>query len=49
MAYQSPKLDVVSLRVSAPEYSDGRDTASCCDGSCCYGYGDSSCSSVFWG
>lgn len=48
MAYQAPKLNIVSLYVSAPEYSEGRDTASCYDSSCCFGYGDGSCSGIFF-
>ena len=48
MSYQAPKLSSVSLKVELSDFDGGKDTASCCDSSCCYGYGDSSCSSVFW-
>lgn len=47
MAYQSPKLNVVSLRVESSDYASGKDTASCCSSSCCFGAGDTSCNVFF--
>lgn len=47
MSYEAPKIEVVSLVHKADE--SGKDTASCCSGSCCYGYDSGACSTVFWG
>ena len=47
MSYQSPKLEEVSMQVSKSDFSSGKETASCCSGSCCYGYDSSDCSYLF--
>ncbi len=43
MSYKTPVLNVVSLATQL-QSNDGKDTASCCSGSCCYGSADSFCS-----
>lgn len=47
MAYSTPELKVLSLQVDYSKVDSGKDTASCCSGSCCYGAGDSSCEMFF--
>ena len=46
MSYKAPELSTISLGTQV-QNNDGKDTASCCSGSCCYGSADKFCKTFF--